>query len=130
MSDPDKKTEQALKLIEQLVRISPNPGTAMAAMQMRERLLLPMSVILARVPGDSITERAAKCNVSRQAYYAWLRGMARPSEKQAKRLARLTGYRPEDIVGRMRKLSRETVTSVTAAAARRASRPTRPARRV
>jgi DNA-binding XRE family transcriptional regulator len=53
--------------------------------------LIPMSDIMARVPGETVVEKAATIGVSRQAYYGWINGRMRPSLPQAERIAELTG---------------------------------------
>ena len=59
----------------------------------------PMREILALVPGEGTTTRAAVIGVSRQAYYRWLEGSARPNERTCRRIAKLTGVPAEEIRG-------------------------------
>lgn len=98
----DAQRERALKLAEKLIAITPEADAGMLrrAMQIRDRLKTPMSDVLAKVPGESITEKCKRIGITRQAFYSWLRGEYRPSIKQAKRLAQLTGIDVEDIRGR------------------------------
>jgi DNA-binding XRE family transcriptional regulator len=62
------------------------------------KLRYPMAEILAKVPGDTIAERARAIGVSRQTYYVWQDEKFRPVETQAKRISRLTGVPPEHIM--------------------------------
>ena len=96
---PDKR-ERALKLVEQLLKLTPDHHLAKRAYQLRDRLKLPMSVVLAKVPGETIVQKAAACGVSRQAYYNWLSGRSRPNDAQSATLAKLTGYDVAMIAGR------------------------------
>ena len=94
--------ERALKLAEKLLELTPEEeeGLHLRAQQLRDRLKTPMSMVLEKVPGETVTEKAAKIGITRQAYYAWFRGEYRPNSKQAKRLANLTGLNADDIRSR------------------------------
>lgn len=87
----------ALKLVERLINTEGDEGVIALATEIRDRLKKPMADILAKVPGDTVAEKAAACGVSRQAYYAWLRGVSRPVGDPAKRIAKLTGIAEEAI---------------------------------
>lgn len=63
------------------------------------RLALPIEAVLKRVPGKTVTEKAKRIGISRQAYYTWLTGRARPSEEQAYRLAEITKLSASKIRG-------------------------------
>ena len=98
-----KKRKATVKqLIAQLVKISPDEGTRLRAKQIQDRLALPMSVVLAKVPGMTVAAKCARIGVSRQAYYYWLRGMSRHNVTQSETLAKITGLRADDIRGRTR----------------------------
>ena len=58
----------------------------------------PMRDILAKVPGDSLTERAKKLKVSRQTFYVWLNEKFRPTLRQAKRISKYTDVPVSHIV--------------------------------
>lgn len=58
--------------------------------------LMPMSEVLARVPGDDIIQKAERAKVSRSTWYAWKRGRVRPNQEQAQRLSQLTDI-PADL---------------------------------
>ncbi|HEY2530302.1 MAG TPA: hypothetical protein VGJ20_20590 [Xanthobacteraceae bacterium] len=92
--------ERALRLVERLIKAG-DEGTARRALRMRARLTAtPMSIILEKVPGASVIEKAKRVGVSRQTFYYWLSGVTRPNIKQARRLATLTGYDADVIRGR------------------------------
>jgi DNA-binding XRE family transcriptional regulator len=55
------------------------------------KLRYPMAAILAKVPGDTLAERARKCGVSRQTMYVWAQERFRPRGEQAEIIAKLTG---------------------------------------
>jgi DNA-binding XRE family transcriptional regulator len=96
----DAQRERALKLAERLLEIAPgnlDEGMLMRVQQIRDRLKTPMAQILEKVPGDSLSDRARRIGITRQCYYAWLRGEYRPNLRQSKRLANLTGLRVEEI---------------------------------
>lgn len=94
-------TNEALRLTKKLVKNSPNDSVARAAAKV-ERLLnaTPISVILDKVrPGEPIGAKIKALGVSRATYYYWMNGTTRPSKKQAKKLASLTGFSVEEIRG-------------------------------
>jgi DNA-binding XRE family transcriptional regulator len=62
------------------------------------KLRYPMADILAKVPGDNLTARARKIGVSRQTLYVWAEERFRPTARQAKIIAKLTGVPIEQIV--------------------------------
>lgn len=95
--------ERALRLIEKVLQMTELAGDRTLhrrAAQIRNRLKLPMSVVLAKVEGDSVREKCKRLGITRQAYEQWLHGVSRPSLKHARRLAQLTGYDALDIRGR------------------------------
>ena len=98
----EAQRERVLKLAEKLLGLIPDTeeGLIRRALQLRDRLKTPMTMVLAKVPGETVTEKAAKIGITRQAYYAWANGEYRPNAKQSKRLASLTGFPAEDIRGR------------------------------
>jgi DNA-binding XRE family transcriptional regulator len=62
------------------------------------KLRYPMADILAQVPGATLSERARKIGVSRQTMYVWADEKFRPTPRQAKTIAKLTGVPVEQIV--------------------------------
>lgn len=102
MSSNDARRERALKLAERLIKLTPDEeeGLLRRALQIRDRLKTPMHAVLAAVQGDTVAEKCKRIGISRQAYYAWLKGEYRPNLKQARRLAYLTDFKFEDIRGR------------------------------
>lgn len=62
--------------------------------------LMPMSMVLAEVEGDSVGDRIKRAGVSRNTWYLWQRGQMRPTKKQALRLQRITGIKAEKFQGR------------------------------
>lgn len=61
------------------------------------KLRYPMAEILAKVPGDTLAERARQIGVSRQTMYVWAQERFRPSGAQAAAIANLTGVPIEQI---------------------------------
>lgn len=103
MTSTNAQRERALKLAERLLELTPDSeeGLIRRAMQIRDRLKTPMSMVLEKVmPGEPVVAKCAAIGVTRQAYYAWWKGEYRPNLKQAKRLAQLSGFKAEDIRGR------------------------------
>jgi len=90
---------RALKLAERLIKVVPDfdEGMIMRVQQVVDRLKTPMAMVLEKVPGESVPEKCKKIGITRQNYYAWLKGMYRPNLKQSKRLAALTGLKVEDV---------------------------------
>lgn len=94
-----KPTKMIAKVLDQLIR-DDDRWVSEKAKRLRDQMRYSMADILAKVPGANITEKAAAVGISRQAYYAWLRGMSRPNLAQAKTLAKMTGLTVEQIRGR------------------------------
>lgn len=97
-----ERQKQALKLVEQLIKLDADPGTMAYARKMRQRLKLPMSVVMDKLwPDISIVEKMQRLGVTRQAYYLWINGLARPNTKLSRVIARHTGFDAEDIRGKV-----------------------------
>jgi len=96
------KAEEAQELLDRLVDLDLESGVKLRAMQLIDRLKLPMATVLAKVPGDSVVEKARILRISRQTYYSWLRGASRPNERQARIISDWTDIPWEDIQGRTR----------------------------
>ncbi|HEX3524863.1 MAG TPA: hypothetical protein VHT52_22595 [Stellaceae bacterium] len=62
------------------------------------KLRYPMADILAKVPGDTLSDRARRIGVSRQTLYVWAEEKFRPTLKQARMIAKLSGVPVEQIV--------------------------------
>jgi transcriptional regulator with XRE-family HTH domain len=105
MEELIERQKAALKFVENIIELEPDQGTLAYALKMRERLKLPMSVVLDRLekvwPDMSTSDRATKLGVSRQTYYGWSQGMFRPDIKLSKKLAHLTGFDAEEIRGQL-----------------------------
>jgi len=93
--------KEQLKLAEQLVKMS-DDTTREWAIELRDRIRMPMSTVLDKVPGISVADRCRKIGIARQTYYSWLHGELRPSSIQAQKLSELTGI-PADKIRRHRK---------------------------
>jgi transcriptional regulator with XRE-family HTH domain len=100
MKSEAARHDEARRLIDRLLKISPDIGLTSRALRLRARLKLPMSTVMDKVPGTSVIEKAKAVNVSRQTVYYWINGTTRPSRKQAKLLAAMTGYDAAEIAGR------------------------------
>lgn len=96
-----KKREPALELVEKLIPLCPNEDTRALAIALRQRMLLPMTMVLEKLwPGETVASKARHLNVSRTTYYAWLEGRTRPRFSQAQLLAEETGFPWQAIAGR------------------------------
>jgi transcriptional regulator with XRE-family HTH domain len=93
---------KAIKLATELAKLTNDEGVRLRALQISDRLSLPMSIILDKVPGASVAAKCSALGISRQAYYYWLRGMSRPNLVQSEKLSKLTGFDAEDIRGKTR----------------------------
>jgi len=60
--------------------------------------LMPISQILAEVPGDNVQQQAATIGVSRTTIEKWLAGKCRPAGANARRISELTGFAVEAII--------------------------------
>src|SRR5580698_11322773 len=79
------------------VQKAPLPALANDLRAVAHKLRHPMAAILAKVPGDTLAERARKIGVSRQTMYVWAAEKFRPSTEQATIIADLTGVPIDDI---------------------------------
>jgi len=103
MENMVERQKEALRLVEALIKLEPDMGTMHYARKMRERLRLPMSVVLEKLyPELSVVEKAERLGVTRQAYYGWINGICRPNTKLSKKMAALTGFDAADIRGKLR----------------------------
>jgi DNA-binding XRE family transcriptional regulator len=62
------------------------------------KLRHPMADILAKVPGETLTDRSKAIGVSRQTMYVWADERFRPTLVQAKRIAKITDEPVENIM--------------------------------
>jgi len=85
--------------LRSIMATDPNPKIRAKARRMYAHLALPMSKILERVPGVSITEKSKLLGVNRATWYVWQSGATRPNIEKAKQLARITGYSVAEIRG-------------------------------
>ena len=67
------------------------PALASDLLAVAHKLRYPMAAILAKVPGDTLAERARQIGVSRQTMYVWAQERFRPSNELAAIIAKLTG---------------------------------------
>lgn len=96
-----ERQKQALSLVQRIVDLEPDQGTLGYALKMRERLRMPMSVVLEKLwPELPVTEKVQKLGITRQAYYGWLNGQFRPDKKMSRVLAKHTGFSAEEIRGK------------------------------
>ena len=101
-TDLSERQRQALELVEQLIALEPDEGTMAYALKMRERLKVPMSIVLGKLwPELSLIDRCRRLGIAKQTYFGWLNGLYRPDDKRAKRLARETGFSVEAIRGKL-----------------------------
>ena len=76
---------------------APLPALANDLRAVIHKLRHPMAAILAKVPGETLAERARQIGVSRQTMYVWAQERFRPSRAQAAIIAKLTGTPVEQI---------------------------------
>ena len=67
--------------------------------RVRNRLNLPMWVVIGAIPGDSVDAKAKAAQVTRHTITRWRTGRTRPDAEQAKVLEGLTGYAAAEIHG-------------------------------
>lgn len=96
-----KANARALSHVEWLVKLTSGTDRELA-IELRNRLMVPMSCVIAELPGLTMSAKAANAEVSRQTLYEWKRNENRPTPKQAQKLALLTSIAAEHIMGRKR----------------------------
>ena len=96
-----ERQKQALRLVEQLIKLDSDEATTAYALKMRGRLQLPMAAVLDKLwPGIPVAEKSRRLGITREAYYGWKSGAYRPDLKMAKKLAAATGLDLKDIMGK------------------------------
>jgi DNA-binding XRE family transcriptional regulator len=95
-----REMDRAMELLGLLAKDDSNLWVQRHAKRLHDQMNKPMAAILRKIKADTDVERAKICGVSRQALFAWKRGISRPNPEQAKRLAKLTGLTVEQIRGR------------------------------
>ena len=90
---------RALELLEQLATIDLPVHDRQAIERLASSIRLPMIVVLAKVPGETLALKATRIGVSRQEVWRWSKGLCRPKKKQALRLHKLTGFPASSIYG-------------------------------
>lgn len=97
----EQPQSQALKKLDEILAFGWDIYTQNAAEVLRTAMtLMPMSMVLDKVPGETIGEKSKRIGISRNSWYAWYGGGVRPNRRQAKRLQRLTGIPAEKFQGR------------------------------
>lgn len=86
------------------------------------KITYPMEKILAKVPGETLAERARALKVSRQTMYVWLNEKFRPTLVQAKRISRVTGVPITHIIDNGWEVELDLRAKARAKAARMAAR--------
>ena len=85
------------RVLATAVQTAPLPALAKDLRAVAHKVRYPMAAILAKVPGDTLAERARQIGVSRQTMYVWAQERFRPSGAQAAIIAKLTGTPIEQI---------------------------------
>lgn len=96
---------RAIALADQLVRATdelPDGSAHALAVKVRHilRPQMDMKEIIARVPGDTLRDRAKRIEVSRMTLYNWLTGKGKPDAESARKLAAITGISADVIQAR------------------------------
>ena len=92
------RKERILKLVVRLIKeSSSDPSLQARALKLQRQLTIPMSEILEKVPGKTIGDKIKLLGITRQAWYQWMNGTSRPSQKRAEHLHKLTGYSVSEI---------------------------------
>lgn len=101
MKKPTKR--EADRLAKEILKLGNNHQALRTLSKLKARLALrkatPMSIILAKVPGKTVIDRAKALGVARQTYYDWVNEKARPNKLQAKKLHDVTGFSIKEIRG-------------------------------
>lgn len=98
---------------------APLPALARDLRAVAHKLRYPLADILAKVPGETLAERARNIGVSRQTMYVWAQERFRPSSQQAAIIAELTGV-PVAQIGEYQEGKDETRANGTGKAPRKA----------
>lgn len=89
-----------LELAELLLKREDLPQHCRVAVErVTYALLLPMSAVFAKVPGETVTDKCRIAGFPRWYYYRYMYKGKRPRRHHAERLSELTGYSVEQIMG-------------------------------
>lgn len=80
-----------LQELEKMADRMPQPAIRHSILQAAHVLRYPMRDILAKIPGDTLKDRAEAIGVSRQTMYVWMHERFRPGADQAAIISKLTG---------------------------------------
>ena len=97
--NPVRHLRRARRHVEALLKLDLYKDVRESAEELQRRLQLPLTEALSKVPGESIAARARRLGITRQTYYQWLNGRARPNNEMARRLSELTGIPESQIRG-------------------------------
>jgi hypothetical protein len=100
---------EQLRLLEQLIAATPQPRWHRFLREMYDQLTLPMADVLARVPGETVVEKAHAIGIARNTYYEWLNESFRPNVKQSLALETMTGFPAAQIHGERTAMDGSTV---------------------
>lgn len=97
----------ALRAVERLIKSANTEGDIQSAKRMRDRMIrrmkaIPMSEVVAKIPGTTVPAKARALGITRQTIHYWLDGRMRPRPAMAKRLERITGISAAEICARDR----------------------------
>jgi transcriptional regulator with XRE-family HTH domain len=104
MAKKESRRSVAERLLKQLLTLDDIGLRAvertLKRMQTRSKENERLQTILAKVPGESLAEKARVVGVTRQAFHYWATGQARPNTQQLAKLAELTGASVAKLRGR------------------------------
>ena len=101
MTDINNAEATAVEYAKMLIGMTTGTDKEVA-IELFNRLTMPMGEVLAKVKGATHKAKAARIGVSRQTYYSWKNNENRPTPKQARKIAMLTRIPADRIMGRKR----------------------------
>ena len=101
MSRPRDDQTEDRRLLKELAK-SADAHIAARAEKLLLRTRLPMHLVIDKVPGETLEQKAKAIGVTRQTLWYWQTGVTRPNKRWAKRLAALIEgiYTADEIRGR------------------------------
>lgn len=95
----DEESRELRDLLKRVAQLAPSETMRRRALKMRAAAMLPMELVLRRVEGKTIADKARTLGIERQTVHYWVNGETRPNKTMAKKLAAITGYDVEAIRG-------------------------------
>lgn len=87
------QTSEALEVLDHLCGLRLPDYEKTVLHRLRARFRVRMADVLELVPGNTVAQKAKILHTTRQTIYSWRDDITRPRGKEARRLAKVIGYK-------------------------------------